>query len=167
MLEVDTRVDDAEQDTSAVVFLVDARLQGVERNSQRVTGTGDLACLVGKETHVSSHVDATYTTKGCDVEKPFDGDAGGHQSILEFALNPDPQPFEDAYVLVVVQADEGRDVDTSVDSVGSCNHTPMVLAANYGMHLTLATWRFTLRGHLNWIKRNLTSQFLKEQLSGD
>ena len=146
MLKVDAVIDNSEQDSSAVVGLVDTKLQSIERLGPGCIGTGNLSCLVGECTHMLRHADSTYTVKGSHVEEFIDGDVGRHETFIEFALHFDAQSFERSHVLVVVEADEGRDVGASVDGVGRSDEASTVVTLHNGQIFTLATGCQTRRG---------------------
>ena len=127
MLEVDARVDDAEQHARAVVFLRQSFLECIIRERQRVVDICGLAGLVCEWAALGRDADARHLSELSHLLKPVDGNHGGQQgSAEELTLYLDAQRLQLADGRAVAHADKSRYKLPSVD-VDGADDGPVVL----------------------------------------
>ena len=107
MLEINARVDDAEQDARAVVLVGKALTDGVRRQREHVVDIRRLTRLVRKRPHELGHADTLDAADVGNVKDFVDRNISRDETVGELALHFHAQLLELIQVAIVIQSDEG------------------------------------------------------------
>ena len=128
MLEVDTCINHAKDDTRTIVLFAETEGNGIGRLGESIIDIGCLTGLVGKWMHQHRHIDTLHVAEACNFLNSFYWDKGGVESVIEAALNLNTLVDKIPNIGIVFHTDEGRNVNAAIDSVRGGIDTIIILA---------------------------------------